>query len=116
PNAEMATVKPKKESTFQKVENQTVDLVGGKRKSMFDWLDDWSNLGGVPNKEIAETAKIKGKEKADLTAAAQKEKPYKPQDVFVSKDSVRIVEPLTERQQLQADLLKLYGEKGAQRC
>ena len=76
PNAEMATVKPKKESTFQKVENQTVDLIDGKRKSMFDWLDEWSNLGGGPNKESAETAKIKGKEKADLNASAQAKSPF----------------------------------------
>ena len=114
PNAEIGrtTVQPKKEkSFFEKVENQTIDLIGGKRKSLFDWIDDFSQNKG-PNNETAQTVKIKASEKADLTAGGQGDKPQKPVEMYVSKDSVREKYTPTERQKLQSELLEYYGEIG----
>ena len=108
PNAEMGrtTTQPKKEkSFFEKVENQTIDLIGGKRKSLFDWMDDFGNNKG-PNSEAANTVKIKTSEKADLTAGVQGDKPQKPVEMYVSKDSVREKYTPTERQKLQNELLE----------
>lgn len=67
-------------SFLQKVENQTIDLIGGKRKSTFDWLDGWNNFGDGPNKEISETTKdfkFENQLNPDLISGAQGKSPFK---------------------------------------
>jgi len=105
-----AESKPEKNSTFEKVENQSVNYAKSGWK-LFDWMDDFSQNKG-PNNEISDTVRMKAKERADLTAGVQGDKPQKPVEMYVSKDIVKEPYDLTERQKLQKEILELYGEKG----
>ena len=78
--------------------------------NMFDFMDFLNGNYG-PNREMGETVKIKKTVKPDVVAEAQR-KTAKPQQYFVTKDSVRPINPPTERQLLENQLLELYGEKG----
>ena len=55
---------------------------------------------------------VKRNSKTDLTAGAQGKSVNTPPNLFVSKDNIRTQYEMTEKQKLQQEMLKEYGERG----